>query len=404
MFSMVPVITAEMVPPSKYPLYSSIVSVAMALSFLLGPLLGGAISDGTTWRWIFYINLPTAAIGLGLIYLAMPAAFPDLASPRSLLCAPKRVNFLTQVDYPGFVALLAASVLLIVAIEEAGIAFSWDSAVVVVFLVLAGVFFLLFLGWEWSIHRRGDPNTTAQKSVFPWEFVTNRVFMGACLTALLSGIPYTTLVLILPGRFQNLNHDSGLDAGVHLLPYTLAIAIGSSLSGVLARGRVVPILVFLAAAILQVLGTGLLYSIRPDTSIPARLFGFLLLAGLGVGLSMNTAMLIVPSVVGGKNLSVALGSITQLRILGGALGVSIATTLLNNTLRTSLQPHLPAGAVEVLMQDVASAKMLSAMEQSLVQTALADGYQRQLAMVFGFLAAQLGAVGLLWERTVRRLE
>ncbi|RAK99185.1 MFS general substrate transporter [Aspergillus ibericus CBS 121593] len=399
-FSMVPIVTAEMVSPDRYALYNSFISLAIAISFLLGPLIGGAISDSTTWRWIFYINLPVGAIGIVLICLTMPAAFPDVSKPTTLWSAPRSVNLRGKVDYAGFFILLVACILLIVAIEEAGVSFAWDSALVIVFLVLSIVLFGAFVVWEWQLYR----TKSTRESVFPWQFVKNRFLMGLCLTALLSGVPFMTLILELPGRFQTLNNDSGLDAGIRILPLTLTIAFGSGLTGGLtARGRVPPFMVFLAAAILQVLGVGLLYSVHPSTTLSARLYGYQVLSGLGIGLSLTTAIMTMPSVVGKHNLSVALGSITQLRILGGAIGVSTATNLLNNTVENHLRTELPPNILENILKDIAVAETLPAHTQTLIRTAFADGYHKQLLMVLGFCAAQLFALSLMWERPFRRL-
>lgn len=317
---MVPIIAAEMVPPSQYGPYNVAISLTIALSYLLGPLLGGAIADNTTWRWIFYINLPLGAAGLALIYVTLPAAFPDVSDPAALWLSPSIGKLPGKVDYLGFSLLLAASVLLIVAIEESGIAFSWDSAIVVAFVTLAIALFGAFLAWEWYLSW----SRSAREPVFPWAFTKNRVFMGTCLysvlphsfrstrltypesrSALLSGVPYTTLVLELPQRLQNLNSLSALDAGVRILPFTVTIGLGAGLGGGLtSSGRVPPFLVFATSAVLQILGLGLLYSVDPTMGpdLPARLYGYQILSGLGVGASLNTAMSVVPSLVGGRDL------------------------------------------------------------------------------------------------------
>lgn len=296
---MVPIVTAEMVSPGRYANFGSIVSLAIALSFLLGPLLGGAITDGASWRWIFYINLPVGAVGLFLVYATMPGAFPDVSKPATLWHCPRGFKIRGKVDYPGFMLLLAASVLLIVAIEQAGISLSWNSALVIVLTVLAIVLLGGFLLWE----RHLDHSTMTQQSVFPWKFVKHRVLLGICLIALLSGVPYMTLVLVLPGRFQNLNNDPGLDAGIHILPFTLSIAIASAAAGGLtARGRIPPIAVFAAGNSLQLLGIGLLFSVYPSSDLPARIYGYQILAGVGVGLSLTTTLNAMPFIVDSKDL------------------------------------------------------------------------------------------------------
>ncbi|KAJ5248560.1 hypothetical protein N7468_000011 [Penicillium chermesinum] len=163
-FSMVPIIVAEMVEPIKYGAYNGIISLAIAFSFLLGPLLGGIISDGTTWRWIFWINLPIGVTGLLLVLV-------------SLGFTKRNVDLRGRIDYPGFFILLAASVLLIVAIEEAGISFAWSSALVIAFLVVAGVFLLLFLFWQWYLYHI----KSAREPILPWSFLKNRILMGLYL-------------------------------------------------------------------------------------------------------------------------------------------------------------------------------------------------------------------------------
>ncbi|KAL4864237.1 hypothetical protein BDV12DRAFT_205829 [Aspergillus spectabilis] len=399
-FSLVPIVVAEMVPPSRYGPYNVAISLTIALSYLLGPLLGGAISDNTTWRWIFYINIPLGAAGLLLIYATLPAAFPDVSNPAALWFSPRSIGDVARkVDYLGFFLILAASVFLIVAIEEAGIAFSWDSAIVIVFLTMAIALFGAFLAWEWYLYW----SSSTREPVFPWEFTKNRVLMGTSLTALLSGVPYTALVLELPERFQTLNNMSGLDSGVRILPFTVSLGLGAGLAGGLtASGRMPPFLVFSISAVLQIISLGLLYSVSPDTALPARLFGYQILSGLGVGASLNTAMSIVPSLVASKDLSVAMGTITQLRILGGALGVSICTNILNSILDKS-GDQVPAGVMERIRQDISVIQTLPVSEQALVRAAFADGYRRQLLMVLGFSGVQVLALVLLWERPLRRL-
>jgi MFS family permease len=153
-------------------------------------LLGGAISDGTTWRWIFWINLPVGFIGLLLVLFAMPAEFPAHSEngskfTLSISSTKRDVPSRGSIDYPGFVILLAASIMLIVAIEEAGISFSWSSALVIVFLAVSGVFLILFLSWEWYLYH----TNSTREPIFPWAFIQNRILLGLYL------LVYFTLLL-----------------------------------------------------------------------------------------------------------------------------------------------------------------------------------------------------------------
>ncbi|CBF75171.1 hypothetical protein AN3884.2 [Aspergillus nidulans FGSC A4] len=393
-FSMVPIITAEMVHPDKYAVYNANMAFSIALSFLLGPLIGGALVDHTSWRWIFYINLPPGAVGILLVWLSMPGAFPDLSMPTSLWNLPKNVDFHRRVDYPGFGLLLAASIFLIVAIEEAAVLYTWDNAVVIVLLVLSFVLVCAFLTWIWFLHR----SDSFREPVFLWEFVKNRVFMGTCLMTLLSGVPLVTLVLELPGRFQILNNNSAFDSGIRILPLTLTIAISSALAGGLtARGRVPPLVVFSAAAALQIVGLGLLYSVPTDSPLSAALYGYQTLIGTGVGMSLATAILTVPSLVRENGM-------LQFRVLGGAVGLSVATNLLNNAVQDRLQGQIGPDVLHRIMEDISSMVSLPDSTQMSIRDAFADGYQRQLLMVLGFCAAEILALGMMWERPMKRYQ
>ncbi|KAJ5248561.1 hypothetical protein N7468_000012 [Penicillium chermesinum] len=203
---------------------------------------------------------------------------------------------------------------------------------------------------------------------------------------------------------MSINGRSGLNSGICILPFTLTIAFGSGLTGGLtARGRIPPIVVLLVATTLQVLGIGLLYSVPVNAHLPARIYGYQILAGLGTGLSLTTLLNIVPFLVEGSALAVALGGVTQLRILGGAVGVSIATNLLNNTARTILATQLPLDSITRILHDLSSVTTLPSADQAIVRAAFAEGYHKQLAMMLGFCAAEIIALVLMWEWPMRRL-
>ncbi|MCJ1333216.1 hypothetical protein MMC10_009910 [Thelotrema lepadinum] len=400
MFSVVPVIVAEMVPPQSYATYNGIVSLTIALAFLVGPLVGGAIPDHTTWKWIFWINLPIGFASLCLILLIMPASFPDINTSGSVLFSHNNNKSLKNIDFTGFFLMLVASVLLIVAIEEAGISFAWDSALVLTFLVLAFVLFCLFFAWQ----RYLSISESIQESIVPWSFLRNRVLMGLYLNALLSGVLLVTVVIELPQRFQSVGFSSALDAGIRILPYTLTVALGSIATRVLtAKKRLPPIYVLVVSTALQIMGIGLLYSVVGSPSTPPSMYGYEVLAGLGVGLSLTTLLNVARFVVERRHLAVAVGGVTQLRILGGAIGVAIATNLLNASIRSSLASVLSSDTISNVLENMSLVSSLSQEDRKQIQSAFLKGYQKQFAMMLGFCAAEVLALALMWEVPARRI-
>lgn len=106
------------------------------------------------------------------------------------------------------------------------------------------------------------------------------------------------LVIEIPQRIQNVSNASTLSAGVRVLPYTMSVAVGSAITGGLtAQGRIPPVYVLITATMLQVLGTGLLYSIPITAHIPASFYVYEVLAGMGVGLGLAMLLNITPFIV-----------------------------------------------------------------------------------------------------------
>lgn len=145
----------------------SYISVTQAVAAIVGPIISGAITQdrsSSEWRWIFYLNLPIG--GLALILLL-------ISSPRQRGDAIVTWTKLKKVDYVGSGLLLAASVLLIFALQEAGsYAYAWDSGAIISTLCLSACSMVTFVFWELLIIRR--PSLGVQ-FVFPVDLVTSRV-------------------------------------------------------------------------------------------------------------------------------------------------------------------------------------------------------------------------------------
>lgn len=177
---------------------------------VLGPLLGGAIANDGSWRWVFlikYVNqnipvvqansgnsVPAGAVGWLLLFFTLPAHFPNAAPLASEQSTPVPVltkikTAIHQVDVFGAFLLLTACSFIIAALQEGNFQSSWGSGLVISFLVIFGVSLLAFVGWEWFIYRRN----LKISPMFPWRLTHNRLFMGVALFVFLfqkNGILY----------------------------------------------------------------------------------------------------------------------------------------------------------------------------------------------------------------------
>lgn len=194
-------IVYDMVPKTKYPLYGAIVSANFALASLVGPLMGGAINSGATWRWVFLLkyailflvqrrmnaellltgySIPAGVLASAILTLALPRGFPahNTVSRRGEN-APRLLSkrFLGRIDFVGAFLLLAASIFLVTALQNEGTSFQWSSGISVAFLVVSGVSWIALGGWEWFISRRESSEETTLEPVFPWRFLKSRVYV-----------------------------------------------------------------------------------------------------------------------------------------------------------------------------------------------------------------------------------
>jgi hypothetical protein len=184
-------------------------------------------------------------------------------------------------------------------------------------------------------------------------------------------------------------------AGVRLIPFNFFIAIGGILTNVIAgKLKMPPIFLCLFGTIIQAIGTGLLATLPSSGTSPGVIYLYEVMAGLGTGFIWGMVIVIPPFLVRSQDKDISGGAIFQTRVFGGALGLSIASTVLNNY----LSDHLTSGPVDTLLADpVTALKMLpeAAREQAL--ETFAEGYGLNVKIMAGFSAAQILSVALMWR-------
>ncbi|ORY05713.1 major facilitator superfamily domain-containing protein [Clohesyomyces aquaticus] len=389
-------IAYEMVPQDKYPKYAAIFSAVSALGSLSGPLIGGAFAEKSSWRWVFLV--PVGAAIILLLTISIPNRFPHHAKPQVAFkgLSPFAKSILTELDLTGASCLLGASLLLVLALLEGGVAFKWRSAPEISILVISGLLWILFLLNERIVSKRNG----AREAIFPWHYLFNRAWMGTLLVALLSGVPYIVTIIDLPARFQTVADVSPFGAGVRLIPFNLLIAVGSVLVNVIAAKTRVPAIALLSVgSILQMVGVSLTSSIDNATSVPSAIYGYQVITGLGIGFIFGLCLVLPPMVIKNQDTALCAGAVMQFRVFGSALDLAVASTVFNNYITSHLRGIVTEEQLHLLLRSTEFVADLPQPMRLKVVGVLVRGYNARMRTMIGFSAAQFIAILMLWQRS-----
>ncbi|KAH6706125.1 hypothetical protein VD0002_g5664 [Verticillium dahliae] len=398
-YSLSTIMVPLMVPPSKYATYIAIVTSVFAISSVLGPLLGGAITDNTTWRWVFYLNGPGGALAAALVGLAVPFGFPygDSTTFFRSLVSEKRWK---RIDLLGATISLAASTLLIFALQQGGVEYAWNSGAIISTFVLSGVLWLAFIAWE----RRLSGRNGVCEPIFPWRLTSNRFVVGLLLNGFLTGFPFMAAIINIPQRLQTVNSTTAIGAGLRMLPLLLLSPVASALSGVLiTKLKVPPLYVLTLGGVLQVIGVGLFSSLDSTTlKVPDAQYGYQVIMGLGFGFNLATILMMATIIVPENDLAVTMGAVTQTRVLGGTIGLAVCSALLIDHIRAQASAILTPAELASILSSSGNIALLPPDKQYETRVIFAEAYSRQMRVMLYFSLAALFSILLLFEKKPRR--
>lgn len=232
----------------------------------------------------------------------------------------------------------------------------------------------------------------------------------------------------IPQRFQGVYGTSPFQAGVRLIPFNFLIALGTVVVNIVAaKARIPPIYLLFVGSTIQVIGLALFSTLSSDLHVPSVIYGWEVLSGFGIGIVIGILLLIPPQVVESQDLgtflafsqqksyfilsslaanqkinslekAVSSGALLQFRVFGGALGIAIATTVMNSSLTSHLTRTIGPERLAAVLQSTAAIREFPLEMQKTVLKAFAEGYNLQMKILTGFAAVQLVAVGLLWRK------
>jgi EmrB/QacA subfamily drug resistance transporter len=321
-------IIADIVSPRERGRYMGFFYAGFGAASVIGPLTGGFITDHLSWRWVFYVNVPLAAIALVVTTAVLPSS-------------PRRPH--AKIDWLGTGLLAAAISCFVLLTTWGGNEYAWASPVIVGLGVASAALVALFI----AVERR------AVEPALPLRLFRVRTFNIASIVSLFVGVAMYGASTYLPTLLQVANGASASDSGLLLIPLMLGLLGASSFTGQVitrtGRYRVFPLIgTILATAgmfLLSTLDTG---SSRWESGV------YMAVLGMGLGFTMQVMIIATQNETPPEDLGVATSTVTFFRTVGGSIGVALFGTLFANRLTSlvgeaarGLTPeqiaHLPAG-------------------------------------------------------------
>jgi EmrB/QacA subfamily drug resistance transporter len=313
--------TYELLPDSKAGLAGGLIIGVAGFGNAVGPLLGGALADAASWRWILFLNLPVAA-------------FAALVVIRKVHL-PSAVSAERRIDYLGVATLSLGLVALLLALDQAG-EWGFGDSRVIAMLVVSVLSVAAFV-----LHERG----TGSRALIPSDVMGNTDFRAACLSVLLMSATFFGAVLYLPQYMQKLLDHSPLEAGVGLLPFMAVFGVVSFGAGPLYnRLGPKPIIGVGAAGIM--VGAFLLTLPGRESGYEAIVPGMVAL-GVGVGLFVSSVTTAAVTSLDPSRASLAGGIIYMCQVAGGSVGLGATTAVFTAASDDKLSSDISSLSVNV---------------------------------------------------------
>lgn len=319
-------VVGDLFTPRERGKWQGITGAVFGLASILGPTLGGWISDNFTWRWIFYVNLPVGIVALLVLIFLMPSLHAR--------------NRQATIDYLGCALIALGTVPVLLGLTWAGTTYPWGSWQVLGLIIGGAIVLGLFVLYEIWLERRN-----AQPLIEPGLFKSS-VFSVSSLVTVIFGMGLFGSVSFIPLFVQGVIGSSATNSGIILMPLMLAAMVSSILSGQLVSRMGRYKWLTITSMVISVIGTFLLFRLDVHSGNLDVIIAMIIL-GFGVGTGMSLYTLIVQNALPQK-IAQATSSLTFFRQIGATLGLAAMGSLMVSAFPTAFATALPASATRLL--------------------------------------------------------
>ncbi|EFR01002.1 hypothetical protein MGYG_04004 [Nannizzia gypsea CBS 118893] len=306
------------VNPKARAVQISVGTAVAASGTVFGPVIGGALTSGASWRWCFYINLPPGVITvLAMLFIRFPIRKAKDATPKTIL------GLVQAIDLVGFVLFAPTCVMLLLALSLGGTTYAWNSATIIGLFCGTVACCGVFLTWEHFAH---------EDAMIPLSLLKQSAVAFSALTIMFQFSGVVCLTYYLPIWFQTVKGITPLLSGVYQLPTIVSQTLFTVISGsmVATKGRYATPVCLIGCA-LTTIGAGLITTFQPDTST-AKWVGYQILLGAGRGLSLQIPLIVTQGILPPHMIPKGTSLILLSQFFGCSVFIASSQTIFSNQL------------------------------------------------------------------------
>jgi EmrB/QacA subfamily drug resistance transporter len=308
-------IFGDVFPPAERGKWQGLLMSVFGLATIIGPLIGGWITDNWGWRWTFYVNMPVGALALTTAIIALPAQ------------SQRRQH---AIDYLGSIALILGTIPLLLAFSWAGTEYAWRSVQIIGLLAFSVVMLALFAWVE----------TRAVEPIIKPSFFKNGIFAVSVVATCLLSAGMFGAILYLPLFVQGVIGKTATNSGEVLMPMMIGFIVSSIVGGQilsrLGRYKAIALVAFVIAAAGMVLLSQM--GIYTTEGVIIR---NMIITGLGIGVMMSLFTIVVQNAFPFSELGQVTAGLQFFRSIAATIATAVLGTVMTNNFQSAFQANLP---------------------------------------------------------------
>ncbi|KAF2001347.1 MFS general substrate transporter [Amniculicola lignicola CBS 123094] len=371
------VILATIIPLHKRAIWQGIQVTMFSVASVVGPVIGGSLTQSMTWRWCFWVNLPFGGLSAVLLIIFLEIQKPEEATNLPL------TQKIQGLDFIGFILLASSISMLLLALQLGGLSYSWKSSVVIGLFVGFAVTIVPFICWQLF---RGDD------ALVPPKLFGYRNASLLCLCQMFAAGPFQVITYWLPIWFQTVLGVSPVASGIRYLPTVVADALTCIIgSGLIMQLGIWNPFLLLSKALISLSG-GLLSTIQPNVS-SSHLIGYQIIGGMGYGLVNNVGHIGMQASIPKELVPIGAGSLMSIISATCAIYLAAGQAIFQARLTAHLSGKLSSEVIERILYSGATdlRSFISPTDLPIVL----DGYSESISHVFVCLPAAAPVIGFV---------